>query len=623
MSRKSVGILIAAVPLLWVGQSQAREVFQFGGGSGLPWSGQGTLSFIDAQSASGAIRPFATEPTHNLISSMRSRGGDVSSIFNTYSLPEDWIQGASDLVVDGDSTTAFVHPPRINILNGGGGYWTVPMFFDLGAPFLVERIRFITRPDHPQNQIRSYILYLNDGTEEAKDDVGNIIWSKLREEIDNLGSVVDLDIEPQMVRHVQLLPGTTGRSGGLGQIWEVAEMQVFGRGFVPTASFVSDPVDLGEPASLGTIRWAWSVDPGAKIVVQTRSGTDDQASVYWRKTGIGIEISPLDEKGRALDADSYGLLRPDKRGGVTDDLTNWSPWQTYELEDGRDGTPILSPSPRRFVQVRVQFLSVGLAGGQLDSLYFEYSQPPVVSSAIGEITPTLVEPSVSTLFTYTVRSRIEAGQSGFDALRLNTVAQIDSITAVRIDRLPVDFSSTILEDGSQALVRFERIQRDQTLLEVDLRARVFRYGTPFAGSVIDSESDEVALRIIPGDAVAQVASDDLIVRIRLEDKLLSDLRVQPNPFTPNGDGRNDLTTVSFSLLRLTVATPVTLRIFDLSGRLVRRVDVELEGSRASQMQWDGRGDDRELLPPGLYVFRLSIESDAGTQDRVGHIALAY
>jgi gliding motility-associated-like protein len=272
--------------------------------------------------------------------------------------------------------------------------------------------------------------------------------------------------------------------------------------------------------------------------------------------------------------------------------------------------------------MRVQFFSVGLAGGQLDSLYFEYSQPPVVRSAIGEITPTLVEPSVSTLFTYTVRSRIEAGQSGFDALRLSTVAQIDSITAVRIDRLPVDFSSTILEDGSR-LVRFERIQRDQTLLEVDLRARVYRYGTPFAGSVIDSESDEVALRIIPGDAVAQVASDDLIVRIRLEDKLLSDLRVQPNPFTPNGDGRNDLTTVSFSLLRLTVATPVTLRIFDLSGRLVRRVDVELEGSRASQMQWDGRGDDRELLPPGLYVFRLSIESDAGTQDRVGHIALAY
>ncbi|MBT6144104.1 MAG: hypothetical protein HOH74_01665, partial [Gemmatimonadetes bacterium] len=372
----------------------------------------------------------------------------------------------------------------------------------------------------------------------------------------------------------------------------------------------------------GTIRWDWHVDPGAQVVVQTRSGTDDQASVYWRKTGIGDEISPLDERGRPLNAESYSFLRPDKRGGVTQDLTNWSPWQTYELEDGRLGTQLLSPSPRRYVQIRVQLFSVGLAGGQLDSLSFEYSLPPVARAAIGEITPTLVEPSTSTLFTYTVRSRIDAGQSGFDALRLSTAAQIDSITAVRIDRQPVEFRATMLADGSRS-VTFPRIESDQTLLEVDLQARVFRYGTPFDGSLSDSSTDEVALQITPGDAAAEVDSDDLMVRIRLENKLLTDLLVRPNPFTPNGDGINDLTTVSFSLLRLTSMTPVSLRIFDLAGRLVRRVDAELAGSSASQLQWDGRDDNELLMPPGLYVFRLAIESDGGTQDRVGHIALAY
>lgn len=270
----------------------------------------------------------------------------------------------------------------------------------------------------------------------------------------------------------------------------------------------------------------------------------------------------------------------------------------------------------------MQLFSVGLAGGQLDSLSFEYSQPPVARAAIGEITPTLVEPSTSTLFTYTVRARIDAGQSGFDALRLSTAAQIDSIIAVRIDRLPVVFSTATLADGSRS-VNFPRIQDDQTLLEVDLQARVFRYGTPFDGSVSDSATDEVALQIAAGDAAAEVAGDELMVRIRLEDKLLSDLQVGPNPFTPNGDGVNDLTTVSFSLLRLTSSTPVALRIFDLSGRLVRRVDGQLAGSSASQLQWDGRDDKAALMPPGLYVFRLSIESDGGTQDRVGHIALAY
>ena len=615
-------IIFVAALLLCAGPAQAREVFQFGGGSGLPWSEQGTLSFINTESAPGSIRPFETEPTHNLILSMRSRGGDVSSLLNTYTLAGEWIGGDSEFVIDGDSTTAFVHPPRIVILGGGGGFWTVPMFFDLGAPFLVERIRFFTRPDHPENQMRGYVLFLNDGTDATKDEVGNLIWTKYRDEIDNLESVVDLDIEPQMVRHIRLRPGTMASNGGLSETWEVAEMQVFGRGFVPTASFVSAPIDLGEPASLGTIRWAWHVDPGAQIVVQTRSGVDDQASVYWRKTGIGTEISPLDERGQPLTADSYNLLRPDKRGGITDDLSNWSPWQTYELEDGRQGTQLLSPSPRRYVQVRVQLFSVGLAGGQLDSLSFDYSQPPVARAAIGEISPSLVEPSTSTLFTYAVRARIDAGQSGFDALRLSTVAQIDSITAVRINRQSVDFSTTLLADGSRS-VSFPRIVQDQTLLEVDLHARVFRYGTPFDGSVSDSATDEVALQVSAGDAAADVVGDDLMVRIRLVDELLSDLRVHPNPFTPNGDGLNDLTTVSFSLLRLTTATPVALRIFDLAGRLVRRLEVELAGSSAAQLQWDGRNDKDVLLPPGLYVFRLSIESDGGTQDRVGHIALAY
>jgi gliding motility-associated-like protein len=617
----AVSCLLVVAVLLSAGMSQAREIIQLGG-SGLAWPDHGTLSFIDAESESGSIRPFATEPTHNLVSSMRSRGGDVSSIFNTYTLPESWIQGEGEFIVDGDSTTAFVHPPRIVILGGGGGFWTVPMFFDLGATFLVDRIRFATRADHPENLMRRYILYLNDGTDASKDDVGNLIWTKHREEIDNLGRVVDLEVEPQMVRHMQLLPGTIGSNGGLGETWEIAEMQVFGRGFVPTASFVSDPIDLGAESSLGAINWAWRVDPGAQIIIQTRSGTDDQASVYWRKTGIGVEISPLNDADQPLDADGYSLLRPDKRGGVTDDLTNWSPWQTYDLEEGIGGTPILSPSPRRYVQVRVQLFSVGLAGGQLDSLHFEYSQPPVARSAIGEISPTLVEAATSTPFTFTVRSRIDAGQSGFDALQLGTVAQIDSITAVRIDRQLVAYTSSTMADGGR-LVRFPRIQRDQTLLEVDLSARVFRYGTPFNGSVLDSEADEVPLRITAGDAAAEINSDELSVRIELNDKLLSDVQVQPNPFTPNGDGHNDELNVSFSLLRLTTATPVTLRIFDLAGRQVRRIDSNLEGSRAAQLQWDGRNNQQVLQPPGLYVFRLAIESDGGTQERVGHISMAY
>ncbi|SVB17187.1 uncharacterized protein METZ01_LOCUS170041, partial [marine metagenome] len=163
-------LVLGALPL------SARETIQLGGATGQAWTESGELKFIDSDTRAGSIGPFKTELTENLIATMRSRGGDIDTIVDNYTIPQDWSDGGYEWIIDGDSTTAFVHPPRIQILGGGGGYWTVPMFFDLGAPFVVSRIRWTTRSDHPENQMRRYILYLNDGTEAAKDRVGNIVW---------------------------------------------------------------------------------------------------------------------------------------------------------------------------------------------------------------------------------------------------------------------------------------------------------------------------------------------------------------------------------------------------------------------------------------------------------------
>ena len=608
-------LVLGALPL------SARETIQLGGATGQAWTESGELTFIDSDTRAGSIGPFKTELTENLIATMRSRGGDIDTIVDNYTIPQDWSDGGYEWIIDGDSTTAFVHPPRIQILGGGGGYWTVPMFFDLGAPFLVSRIRWTTRSDHPENQMRRYILYLNDGTEAAKDRVGNIVWTKYREEIDNLESIVDLEIKPQMVRHIYIRPGGVGTNNGLSTTWEVAEMQVFGQGFVPDAEFTSDPIDLGAPSTLGQIQWGSHQDAGGQIIIQTRTGIDDQPYVYWRVTGVGDELSPIDDQGRPLTLSAYERLKPNQRGGITDDLADWSPWQTYDLEKGLTGTQILSPSPRSFIQIRVQFFSDALAGGRVDSLHFEYSQPPVVTSAVGEIFPTQVEASVLTDFTYAVRARIEPGQSGFDALRLRSNALIDTITDVRIDRGAVAYD--VDRDSLGMLIRFQRIVQDQSLLEVDFGARVFRYGTPFDGALVDTESDEVPLSVNAGDAIAETLSDELTVRTGLKGAILPDLTVSPNPFSPNDDGFNDQVTLSSAVLRLTGDTPVDLQIFDLSGRLIRTLSQVVSGSASFAMEWDGQDEAGILAPPGLYVFRLAVDTDTGSHTRLGQVALVY
>ena len=85
----------------------------------------------------GAIRPFSAESGENLIASMGERNGDITSLVSIYTLPANWLEERV-LIVDGDSNTAFVHPPRINFFRGPGFFYTTPMFFDLGAPFPIE-----------------------------------------------------------------------------------------------------------------------------------------------------------------------------------------------------------------------------------------------------------------------------------------------------------------------------------------------------------------------------------------------------------------------------------------------------------------------------------------------------
>lgn len=70
----------------------------------------------------------------------------------------------------------------------------------------------------------------------------------------------------------------------------------------------------------------------------------------------------------------------------------------------------------------------------------------------------------------------------------------------------------------------------------------------------------------------------------------------PNPFNPS-------TRISYRLAG--GGAQVALRIYDLSGRLVRTL---VDGQRAGGEQaatWDGRADDGRVAPGGVYVYRLT------------------
>jgi hypothetical protein len=73
--------------------------------------------------------------------------------------------------------------------------------------------------------------------------------------------------------------------------------------------------------------------------------------------------------------------------------------------------------------------------------------------------------------------------------------------------------------------------------------------------------------------------------------------VSPNPFF-------EAAAIHFTL---THRAPVTLRVYDMAGRLVRTIaGGSVLDSGPRHLQWDGRGDAGERVPAGVYFYRLQI-----------------
>jgi hypothetical protein len=71
-------------------------------------------------------------------------------------------------------------------------------------------------------------------------------------------------------------------------------------------------------------------------------------------------------------------------------------------------------------------------------------------------------------------------------------------------------------------------------------------------------------------------------------------RVAPNPFNPR-------TTIAYVLAKTAV---VELSVFDLRGRLVRRLVAEARRSGEHLVEWDGTDGHGRAVPSGRYVARM-------------------
>ena len=447
----------------------------------------------------------------------------------------------------------------------------------------------------------------------------------LKTTTENLDVVVDLRFPTQSIRWITLQPFPRRN-------WEIAEFEVYGEGFVEETTYLTQILDFGQPINWGKIRWSADVPEGTRIEIRTRTGQTPDPSLYFAENTNG----DLDQ----IALKDYLKIDVGARLAPVYDTAHWSFWSTpYEFASGlrdegtvaaawADGTALLSPGPSQYIQVEIKLYSTFTAAPRLEQLSLQFAEVPSAQEVVGEIWPIIVEDFTPTTFTYVVRPIFGVGDVGFDHLEIRTPTRVDSVRSVLINDQAVDFAlfPPVLEDD-RLIVGFPPLRDEQEdsfkQIEVIFDATVLRFGTEFSGWVFNStDADQVRQQIQPGNATFRFSGDALSVKTPLGGDLLIQVEAGPGVFTPNGDGVNDKVVFSYKLREVATARPVSLRIYDLAGRVVHILPATSAKSGAFEQAWNGRNAQGQLLPPGTYLYELTLETK-DQERQVGSFAIAY
>ncbi len=572
------------------------------GGSGFAWRDVGELTGLTTDAS--VLLPAVVDSTTNAVEilTLKRRGGNISSPQSSDDL--------TGLLTDGNAET-FWRVTRERRPDG------TSMLIDLGAILPINRIRFQGNPDI---FLRAYELFVHDGDPaQLREDLPIAFVNQVGANLEQSESAIDVRIPLQFVRFLRLI----SRSG---QEFIIEEVEVFGDGFAPTGSYLSQVIDLGEAANFGQIRLQTRSDPLTNVVLQTRTGTVPDPKIYYRKTevfeGEDRQEEPILPIGTPEAADEYDDLTSSDQGAIIDNIDEWSPWSApYEDFFG----DLLSPGNRRYVQFRLLFSSEDARQSALvDSFSFDYSLPTLAEELTAEITPATVALGARNAFDYYIRSTFGTANAGFDRVEIRTPFKA-TVNSVELDGIPVSFVEEDAQDESRLAIQLtdDRVTESGQLLRIHFEAMVTVYGTTFFAKVFDSQTGELGQDVVAGDATPAAQTDRLSIQGALRQELVLELKADPPIFSPNGDGVNDQLQVSYILLRALSQVPADLRVYDLAGRPVRHLQKSGALNGPQHTTWDGLDERGAMVPPGLYILRLSIDTDTGSEDRSLLVGLAY
>lgn len=375
---------------------------------------------------------------------------------------------------------------------------------------------------------------------------------------------------------------------------KVGELMVFGLGYILDANYESPWIDFGDATSLKNfdkVTWEGDVPDGTEITIQTKTknGADGKAS----------------EWSEPVKAKSFSFQSPEP-------ATHFQYKVNLSTQDfGR--TP-------KFKELKVT--------------YSKTDQP--VASAYGYITPNRVAMGADSAYTYVLAYKLNAGQdiknikisvpgsSTVNYVRssdLGTNVEIDQTSSYStIDTLSVVFTNAVTDTKAGAA----------DTLYINFNTKLYKSSHQFDAQIVNSKGNDGAGAINVWENTT--LGSNIVVISKILPSVLTDVKAVPKVFTPNNDDKNDYAVIEFTLAK--VQTKVKIKIFNTAGSLVATIcDEELgpngykidkyAGAKTLPGYWDGKNEDGDMVPPGIYVFQVIADTDSGNITENGTIVVAY
>ena len=401
-------------------------------------------------------------------------------------------------------------------------------------------------------------------------------------------------------------------------LWRVTAVPQFSRalqlfvyhaeGYPSQVQLESADLSLGGARSIRSVEWEADIPPGTRIEVDTQTGDGfDTITRYFLING------------REVTKAAYDAAKSRNRGETVQEQVRDDTWSDWSLPHRFSGQEFQSPSPRRWLRARVRLISEDPeVMPVLHSLRFVANRPVVAAGLTGRISPR--EASVDSLqeFRYTITAAGRTGgDAGFNRVVLSIppgVADVELVGAMV--RGEVVEATRLMSAGVDSLVIDlppPAVRQDS--VEIMFQARLAESPTVFDAVVLNSSQDANTQGVVPQEFDSQ--------RVFLPDAIGSRQLVRnleyTKTFTPNGDGFNELLEVKLTVVR-TDQIP-TVSIHDLSGRFLVELESLSQQVGRAQFEWDGNIDGT-TVPPGVYIMRIEIDTDARNErvHRTVHVA---